>query len=323
MDEVARRSRSADSNTDRHGNEEMNAMMREYFVELAREKRERRKREELEEKSRKEAEAREAKERRRMQCGEERQRREADRDARLLRIIKGELMKEPCAGNSGPVVREKQKAKLNGYRETVEEEKERLRRMIVKQEEEEVETEDDELRLLRLRASKLELKEKRKRGPEVSIGNSSPMTTPGKRSHVKLTDEAKCAIEELKRASTEEGGTSLIPRRIDLSLKHISAACGVRGKKNSVEECKEFFDALTVEEIKEICRKERVPYGNRDAAIKRLVIRKSAVAYDPAFLPFPPTPTMKTRSKCATAEVKEETAVYPDSTSSDSDESTE
>ncbi|GBG71190.1 hypothetical protein CBR_g8493 [Chara braunii] len=158
MDEVASRSRSADSNTSRHETEDTNALIRDCFAEMAREKKARREREELEEKNRKEEEARAAKERRRLQREEERQQREAVRDARLLRIIKAELRKEPSGSSCGQASHGKQTAKLNEYGETVEEEKERLRRFIAKHEEEEAEAEDEELRLLRLWASKLEIK---------------------------------------------------------------------------------------------------------------------------------------------------------------------
>ncbi|GBG85528.1 hypothetical protein CBR_g40166 [Chara braunii] len=257
--------------------------MREYFAEMARERRVRREKEEMKEQNRREEEARTVKERRRLQREEERQQREAERGARLLRIIKGELMKEPEGNRESQVRRGKRVARVNEFGETVEEENERLRRTIAKQEDEGTDVEDEELRVLGLRAAELEIKEKRKRGPDLPIGNSPPMAAPEKRSNVRLSEEAKRDIEEFRTTSNGECGPSGVPRKIDLTIKHISASCRVGGKEKYEADCREFYDALTVEELKEVCRHEKIPYGKHEAAIRRLVIRRSSVAYDLAY----------------------------------------
>ncbi|GBG79339.1 hypothetical protein CBR_g29489 [Chara braunii] len=93
-DEYVRRSRSADSGVTRAEVDDTGSLMREYFSEMARERRARREREEVEERNRREEEVRAEKERKRMQREEERRLREADRDARLLRIIRGKMLED-------------------------------------------------------------------------------------------------------------------------------------------------------------------------------------------------------------------------------------
>ncbi|GBG76067.1 hypothetical protein CBR_g21307 [Chara braunii] len=214
---AAQRSRSAECGSERgETGDDTNALMSEYFLQMAEERRNRVEREAEEERRRKDEELRQERENKRLLCQEERQRLEAERDARLLRIIRSEMRKDR-----------------------------------------------DEER------------------------ESPPIVTTEKKSNMKLSGESMARIELLKSELGADAGTSCTPKKIDLSLKHIMASCGPGGKEKFEKECSDFYDALTTEELKEACRHEKVAYGNRELAIKRLVIRRSSVAYDPSVIPLP------------------------------------
>ncbi|GBG68161.1 hypothetical protein CBR_g2712 [Chara braunii] len=308
-------SRSAESGSERsEGADDTNVLMREYFVQMAEERRARIEREAEDYRRRREEEARISKENRRMMKQEVRRKREDERDARLLRIIRGEIKKESD---------EEEKTFLKGQRpvksrsDAIEAEKERLRRRIAKAATEDTEgTDDEELTALRKQEAKLELSEKRKRGPDLLIGNNPPLVTPRKRTNTKLSAKSKKRIEQIKGDQTcEEGGTST-PAKIDLSLKHITASCGVGGKEKFEQECFDFYDALNIDELKEACRREKVTYRNREMAIECLITRRSTTAYDPTILPLPATSGVKTRSAKGITikdENKSESSLFSDS----------
>ncbi|GBG79944.1 hypothetical protein CBR_g30208 [Chara braunii] len=183
--------------------------------------------------------------------------------------------------------------------------------------------EDEELLALRRYTAKLDLLEKRKRGPDLPVGNSPPLVTPENKLSSRLLEEAKGRIEMLKGDQAKEVGTISTPSKIDLSLKHIMASCGLGGKEKFEQECHDFYDALTIDELKEAYRREKVAYENRELAIKRLITRRSAVAYDPSAIPLPVTPHVMTRSGKGVV-IKEETKpVISDSDDSFSDEESE
>ncbi|GBG59634.1 hypothetical protein CBR_g49898 [Chara braunii] len=293
QESIVRRSRSAESGDGRTEIDDTSMLMREYLVAMAQERRDRIEREATEERRRLEEEARLERERRRAEKMKEKQQYEEERDARLLSLIDMKMKKEEevrrgRSGWKGPVVH-----KTNEYGETMEEEKERLRRMIASCEEREV---DDELPLLRKQAANLKIADKRNRGPEGPVGNSPLVMTPEKRTNVKLSEDSRRRIEELRSNKNEEPQTSGMSRKIDLTLKHISTACGPGGKEKYEVEVRDFYDALTIDELKEVCRMEKVCYENREMAIKRLVIRRVAIAYNAAYLPLPATPRVITRS---------------------------
>ncbi|GBG66373.1 hypothetical protein CBR_g60024 [Chara braunii] len=202
----------------------------------------------------------------------------------------------------------KRQGKLGSRVDPAEEEKERLRRWIAQRTIGSIESEDEELEALCKQAAKLELAKKRKRGPEVSIGNIPPMTTPEKRTSMRISEEAKARIESIRGDLTKDVAASSTPSKIDLSLKHIMASCGPGGKEKFEQECHEFYDALTIEELKEACRREKEAYGNRELAIKRLITRRSAVAYDPSNIPLPATPRITGKSSKGVV-IKEEVKV--------------
>ncbi|GBG79024.1 hypothetical protein CBR_g28737 [Chara braunii] len=298
--------------------------MREYFIQMTEERRFRVEREAEEARLRKEEEVRRAKENRRLLRQEERLKLEEEREARLLRIIRSEMQKDREEERERYERKGKGVTRTSGRNEAIEAEKEKLRRLIAPEIlETPEEVEDEELRTLRRMAAKMNLIEKRKRGPDASVGNSLPMVTPEKRVNTKLTEESKMRIETLKRELGSDSGTTSTPSKIDLSLKLISASCGVDGKERFEQDYHDFYDSLTIEELKEACRREKVVYGKRDLAIKRLVIRRSAVAYDPANIPLPLTPRTGTRTtkKVTIKEVKEDaTADFSGSDASYSDE---
>ncbi|GBG70730.1 hypothetical protein CBR_g8028 [Chara braunii] len=206
-DENTRRSRSAEGGTVRTDMDDTNILMREYLVQKALERKARQEKEAEEEKKRKEEEARNEKERKKLLKQEERFRMEEERDARLLRIIRGEMKKDEDDYRAR-IRKGKSKTKLNKRGETIEEEKERLRRMIAMQGNIDEDTDDEELKLLRRRAAKLEISEKRKREMDKLVGNSPPMVTPEKRVSTRLTEESKKRIDVLKSASKQEAGCS-------------------------------------------------------------------------------------------------------------------
>ncbi|GBG89095.1 hypothetical protein CBR_g48805 [Chara braunii] len=321
MEDTARRSRSAEGGGARGDTDDTNALMREYLVQMALERKAKREKEEKEERKRKEDEVRFEKERRKLKKLEERRRAEEERDARLLHIIMGAMRKENEEYSRRDDRKGKGKSKLNKKGETVEKEKERLKRRIaIMTQSEEEETDDEELKLLRKKAEKLELNEKRKRGLEVAVGNSPPMVTPEKRVSTRLSEDSKRRISELKSEAKGEAESSGTPRKINLSMKHIMASCGVGGKEKFEQECRDFYDALTIDELKEVCRREKVTYENREITIKRLVIRRSAMAYDPAHLPLPEIPGVHPKGIAAKETVKKEEEVVSPSDDTDSED---
>ncbi|GBG81603.1 hypothetical protein CBR_g32595 [Chara braunii] len=253
-----------------------------------------------------------------MQRQEEHMRLEEERDARLLRIVRSEMRKDRDDERERYERKEKAVVKTGGRNEAAQAKKERLRRLIAAKTIGSVTEEDDEeLLMLRMMAIKLNIAEKRKREPDVAVRNSPPLVTPKKRSNLKLTEESKTRIEQLRSDLTTDTGTTSTPGKTDLSLKHISPSCGIGGKERFEQDCQEFYDALTIDELKEACRREKVTYGNRELAIKRLVIRRSVVAYDPLNIPLPSTLRTKTRSErgVINKEVKKEDDILASSDS--------
>ncbi|GBG65459.1 hypothetical protein CBR_g51053 [Chara braunii] len=294
---MTRRSPSTDSGGERSdGADDTNALMCEYFVQMAEKHRERVEREREEERRRLEEEARRVKESRRALREEQRLRHEEDRDIRLMWILRSEFRKEQEGDLERDECKGKRPAKSFSRNDGINEEKERLRRSIAQRTIGIEEMEDEELVALRKQAATLDLLEKRKRGPDLPVGNSPPIVTREKQSSTRLSNEAKARIELLKGDLTKEAGMSSAPSRIDLSLKHIMASCGLGRKEKSEQECHDFYDAVTIEELKETCRREKVAYGNRDLAIKCLITRRSAVAYDPSTILPPSTPSVATRA---------------------------
>ncbi|GBG59601.1 hypothetical protein CBR_g49865 [Chara braunii] len=285
--------------------------MREYFIQMAEKRRLRVERENEEVRLCKVEEERCAKENRCLMRQEERIKLEEERDTRLLQIIHSEMRKHEEDKRERYERKGKGAARTIGHSEAIEAEKERLRRLIAPEALEAAdEAKDEELRTLRRMAARMNLIEKRKRGPDLPVGNSPPVSTPEKKANTKLTEESKARIEVLKQKLGTDLGTASTLTKIDLSLKHITASCGVGGKERFERDCHDFYDSLTVEELKEACRRERVAYGKRELAIKRLVIRRSAVAYDPANIPLPSTPKTVARSTRGVVirEVKENAA---------------
>ncbi|GBG72495.1 hypothetical protein CBR_g12066 [Chara braunii] len=292
---------SLDSSVNRNGSTYTDRLMREYFLELAEERRARKEQEAREQEEKQAEEVRLKRERERLERLEERKRYEDQRDARLLRLVRVEW-----GGSTKQATerKERRKEKVNERGETVEEEKERLRREIAMQPSSEEEG-DTELLLLRRRAPKININDKRRRDPEKAMENSPPLTTPkkGQRTGLmadargirpELGTEAKSKIEEIRSSEAEKtvsASTILEPvGKLSLSMKHVSARCGPGDRERYKEECRDLFEALTIDELKEACRNERISYTNRDMPIKRLVTRRRLKAYDPINLPLPESP---------------------------------
>ncbi|GBG70960.1 hypothetical protein CBR_g69625 [Chara braunii] len=299
-----RRNLSADSYTVRSESDETNRLMREYFT-----RKERARVEKIDKEKRGEAEreaeaARQEKARRKLEKEAEKKREQKERDDQLLYLIRMEIRRETGKkveseeSETRKYDRKTRKpVKTNERGETIEEEKERLRREIALLEAvEEEEEEDDELQCLRRRAAGLSIHEKRKRRKEMPIGDSPPMTTPTKRTGLSTT--AKLRIKELRSAEKGKVTSSSILEavgKIGLSLKHVMAGCGPEGKKKFEAECKELYEALTINEMKKACRLEKVTYGKRELVIKRLTTRRVLKAYDPVNIPLLVSPTSNTR----------------------------
>ncbi|GBG64589.1 hypothetical protein CBR_g45646 [Chara braunii] len=280
---LARRSCPTDSGGDRgDSTEETNALMREYFVQMAEERRERVKREREEERRRVEDEARRAKETRRALREEQMLRYEEERDIRFMRILRSEFKKDGAGSTDREIYKAKKLARTFGRTDALIEEKECLRISIAHRTFGMKEAEDEELLAFRKHAAKLDLLEKRKRGPDLPVGNSPPIVTPEKKFNTRLSKEAKARIDALNSDPLKEGGMSSTPTKIDLSLKHIMASWELGSKERFEQDCHDFYDALTIDELKEACRREKVAYGNGDKAIKRLITRRFVVAYDPS-----------------------------------------
>ncbi|GBG88333.1 hypothetical protein CBR_g46899 [Chara braunii] len=240
---------------------------------------------------------------------EERQRLEEERDVRLLRIIRSE-MRKGCDDERQRYERKgKMAARGSGTTETIDDEKERLRRIIAPRTLGDAEDfEDEELLTLRMLVFKLGQTEKRKRGPDIPVGNSPPVITPEKKCMGMLLDEARARIEQLKLERGSDMGTMSTPTKIDLSLKHITTSCGPGGKEKFEQECLDFYDALPIDELKEACRREKVPYENSEYAIKRLIIQRSAVTYDPTTIPLPLSSILRMQTQSSKGVVLKEEA---------------
>ncbi|GBG87640.1 hypothetical protein CBR_g45793 [Chara braunii] len=318
----SRRSRSTDSGNER-SMENTDSLIRDKFLQVAEERRERVECEREIERRRLEEEVKRAKELKRALREEQRLQREEERDARLMRIIRGEMRKEREEEIERYELRGGRSSKTTSRADANNEEKESLRRMIALKTLGMEETEDEELLALPRQAAKLDLLEKRKRGPDIAVGDSPPMTTPEKRSNTKLSEEAKARIQSIKGEQAKEVATSSTPSKIDLSLKHIMASCGPGGRETFEKERQDFYDALNIEELKEACRREKVAYGKRELAIKRLITRRSVVAYDPSNIPLPVTPRTTTRTSKGVAIKEEARPVSSESDDSFSDDDSE
>ncbi|GBG63233.1 hypothetical protein CBR_g37319 [Chara braunii] len=274
------KSHSAESTGPRSEQEKTNRMMREYFIQLAQEKKDRAEREALEMEQARERAVKLEKERRRQEKLEEKNRYEDKRDARLIRTLRAEMKRE-----------ESNEAKKYDGRSKVESEEE----------------DDAELIDLRRRASALRINKKRKRAVDVTIENSPPMKTPAKEQRVRLIEEAQLRIEHLR--SVEKGKASasasvkrdLTPAmgsamKLGLSLKHVTTGTNPGAQEKFEREIRELYEALTIEELKEQCKIHKIAYGNRDLAVKKLVTRRTIEAYDPVNIPSQDTPRVATRS---------------------------
>ncbi|GBG83977.1 hypothetical protein CBR_g37849 [Chara braunii] len=247
---------------------------------------------------RKAEEARLEKERKRLERLEERKRYEDERNARLLRLVRvewGSITKQEAEKP------DKKKVRVNERGETVEEEKERLRREIAMQQSSE-EEEDTELILLRRRAARININEKRRRDPEGKMACAMPQITPTKGPRPglmadargvrpALSTDANNRIDEIKKCEGEKStsaSTILLPvGKLSLSMKHVSVGCGPGDREKFEVERRDLFEALTVDELKEVCKNEKIGYVKRDVAIKRLITRKLLKVYDPINVPLP------------------------------------
>ncbi|GBG82802.1 hypothetical protein CBR_g36333 [Chara braunii] len=303
-----RRSHSADNYAMRREDEETNAMMRSYFRKKALMWKQEKENLAKEEEKRKQEALRLKAEKKKQEEIAERKRAEDERDARLLRIIRSEIRVESDIENERAPRRIRKLVRRNERGETLEEEKERLRQTIALHQEEEA-VEDEELILLRRRAAGLVISDKRKREKEVVIGDSPPMITPTKGQRTGLGTMAKLRIEEIRETGKVATSSSPIPEpvgKIALSLKHISAGTGPGAREKYEADCRELYEALTVEELKEACKTERINYGKREAAIKRLVLRRVVKAYDPINVPLPATPVVRRMTRASKASEAEE-----------------
>ncbi|GBG72318.1 hypothetical protein CBR_g11897 [Chara braunii] len=213
------------------------------------------------------------------------------------------------ASNGGVVLRRIRnqrikKVKVNEKGETAEEEKERLRREIAMQVSSEGD-EDTELLLLRRRAVRINIYDKRRREPEGNIAGSPPSTTlkkgqrlgltaDARRRRTELGSEAKIQINEIRNydaGQTASASIILKPvEKLSLSLKHVAAGCAPGDREKYEEECRDLFEALTIDELKEVRKSEKISYTKRDIGIKRLVARRLLKAYDPINVSLPESP---------------------------------
>ncbi|GBG77326.1 hypothetical protein CBR_g23656 [Chara braunii] len=201
QDSGARRSHLVESSGDRTIPEDTKALMKEYFLQLVEERRERIEKEAREERKRVEEGTRVEKEKKRLERLCEKQQYEEDRDARLLSLIDARMMREQEDRRSQGETVVRPTKKVNEFGETIEEKKERLRRTLTLQESFDA---DEEFLLLRKKAVGLRIQDKRKHGKEVAVRNNPPMTTPKKRTLTTLTDESRRGIEELQNVQPED-----------------------------------------------------------------------------------------------------------------------
>ncbi|GBG85907.1 hypothetical protein CBR_g40719 [Chara braunii] len=242
----------------------------------AQERRERLEREAREEATRREEKARREAKQKRLEELAEKRTYEDERDERLMRMVREELLRNKEKDDEGIIVRKVKKVvRTNEQGETLEEEKERLRRMIAMAEMDEEDFEDDELRRLHGRADGLILNDKRKRGKEMVVGNSPPMVTPTKGQRTGLSSGVKLRIAEIRGNETTAAGCSSpvleTVGKIALSIKHVTVGTGPGAREEYEANCRELFEALTIDKLKDVCKAERIVYGKRETVINRLV----------------------------------------------------
>ncbi|GBG68386.1 hypothetical protein CBR_g2929 [Chara braunii] len=238
---------------------------------------------------------------------------EDERDARLMRMVREEVFREKEKYEGASTARRIVKIiKTNERGETSKEEKERLRRLIATAEADEEELEDDELLRLRRRAAGLSLNDKRKRGKETVVGDNPPMIIPTKGQRTGMSCGAKSRISKIcaDRGVGAGCSTSILEPvgKISLSLKHVTVGTGPDDKEKYEAECRELFEALAVDELKDACKADRVVYGKREIAISRLVKRRVVKAYDPVNVALPVSSRVGLRRSGRTARTTEDDA---------------
>ncbi|GBG85622.1 hypothetical protein CBR_g40350 [Chara braunii] len=136
---------------------------------------------------------------------------------------------------------------------------------------------------LRRRTRRLAITEKRKRSMEKTLGSSSPVMQPAKRTPrtaqvkpVKLAAKLQTAKKADKMKTPPPRCT---PRRRTPRTK-IAATLGTPGKENFICENIRVLAEYGADELKDICRKEEVEYGNKTVAAMNIAEKRAAEAYD-------------------------------------------
>ncbi|GBG86655.1 hypothetical protein CBR_g41717 [Chara braunii] len=120
------------------------------------------------------------------------------------------------------------------------------------------------------RAKNLSINEKRKRSPDRPIANSPPMEQPPKRTPRKST------TKPVKLASKLQATTAKITTR----KKKQGAKTGSAGKaKFMVENMRQLAD-FHADDLKRLCRREELEYGNKMQAVINVAEKRAEEAYD-------------------------------------------
>ncbi|GBG87461.1 hypothetical protein CBR_g45519 [Chara braunii] len=144
-------------------------------------------------------------------------------------------------------------------------------------------SDDSEIEALSEHTTRLNINDKRKREPDLGVGDSPPVVTPVKRTTKRgVLDPKKLLLNyrhpPLKKPSPKKKtlGTGSATRR-----RKIPASPGVLGKLRYVQENLRQLGGLNMEELRAICRSEEVAFEGKKMDILLAITEKRAyVAYD-------------------------------------------
>ncbi|GBG80522.1 hypothetical protein CBR_g30983 [Chara braunii] len=290
------------------------ALIRKYILDKVKRNEEREEQERLKAESKKrEAELQSKMERKKLK-EEIRKREEAERDERLMRWLKMQLWRE----NRSPEDKAERRFRLkvgrrSSKKETRSSEKRRLRKMIecAGGGSSSSKFEDEELNDFQKKAAKAELCEKRKRGEDMAISNSPPLTTPSKERRTKGKIPVTSGSSGKKVTTTsgrykfrmrsspkksppkqpparnsplkKQSPKKLENKRFDPKMKGVVASCGPGGEERYVEDLRRHTMDANIDDLKVICKDLKIKYRNREQATTAITDRRLAEAYDAKF----------------------------------------
>ncbi|GBG71668.1 hypothetical protein CBR_g9083 [Chara braunii] len=139
---------------------------------------------------------------------------------------------------------------------------------------------DNNIALIR-RTRRTVANEKRKRSAEETVGSSPPVMQPAKTPRATNVRPVRLATKlqtTTKKTMKKKTPTRFTPRRGTPRTK-IAAQCGPVGRAKYVVENMRVLSECGADELKEICKKEEVEYGNKTIAAMNIDQKRAEEAY--------------------------------------------